>query len=133
MNESNKNVAPNNGPWTSRSIICTKFTTDGFKPPPNFTFTLRKHQEVGVNWMRMREIDPPGAMPMRGGILADDMGLGKTIQLLALLAYDKNNLNTLKMQYTYKDSLHEPLDDEYDTFQDLNTHLTQHRKAMFDL
>ena len=111
------------GPWHSRSIVCKKFSTDNFKPPPHFKFTLRRYQEIAVNWMRMREVDPPGSSPMRGGILADDMGLGKTIELLALLAIDKANHQSLSMKYTYQDTHHRPLPDEQETFDNLEKKL----------
>jgi non-specific serine/threonine protein kinase len=42
--------------------------------------TLRKYQEIGVNWLRF--LSSLGL----GACLADDMGLGKTIQVLGLLA-----------------------------------------------
>ena len=71
----------------------------------------------------MREVDPPGSSPMRGGILADDMGLGKTIELLALLAIDKANHQSLSMKYTYQDTHHRPLPDEQETFDNLEKKL----------
>ncbi|HIW95149.1 MAG TPA: DEAD/DEAH box helicase [Candidatus Corynebacterium gallistercoris] len=60
-------------------------------PPPPVTIpatvvtTLRDHQRRGVNWLVwMLEHN-------LGAVLADDMGLGKTLQILALLAWEKEN------------------------------------------
>lgn len=50
-----------------------------------FRFELKSYQMVGLNWlavMRSQELN---------GILADEMGLGKTIQVIAFLAYLKEN------------------------------------------
>ncbi len=52
-------------------------------PPAKFQGTLRPYQVRGVSWMRFME-------EMGFGLcLADDMGLGKTIQLLALMALER--------------------------------------------
>lgn len=52
-------------------------------PPREFRGTLRPYQARGVSWMMFQE-------RLGFGIcLADDMGLGKTVQLLALLAYER--------------------------------------------
>jgi SNF2 family DNA or RNA helicase len=52
-------------------------------PPKLFRGTLRPYQSRGVSWMMFQE-------RLGFGIcLADDMGLGKTVQLLALLAYER--------------------------------------------
>jgi SNF2 family DNA or RNA helicase len=52
-------------------------------PPRDFQGTLRPYQARGVSWMMFQE-------RLGFGIcLADDMGLGKTVQLLALLAYER--------------------------------------------
>ncbi len=52
-------------------------------PPRDFHGTLRPYQARGVSWMMFQE-------RLGFGIcLADDMGLGKTVQLLALLAYER--------------------------------------------
>jgi superfamily II DNA or RNA helicase len=51
--------------------------------PAGFTAELRPYQLAGVAWLDLlREAG-------LGGILADDMGLGKTVQILALLAMEK--------------------------------------------
>ncbi len=51
--------------------------------PDSFKGTLRPYQARGVSWMAFQE-------HLGFGIcLADDMGLGKTIQLLALLAWER--------------------------------------------
>jgi SNF2 family DNA or RNA helicase len=53
--------------------------------PPLKTFhgTLRPYQSRGVSWMAFQELLGFGVC------LADDMGLGKTIQLLALMAHER--------------------------------------------
>jgi len=51
--------------------------------PASFTGTLRPYQERGLAWLSFL-----GELGL-GGILADDMGLGKTIQLLSLLAHER--------------------------------------------
>ncbi len=51
--------------------------------PGSFTGSLRPYQERGLAWMAF--LTSIGL----GGILADSMGLGKTIQLLALLAHER--------------------------------------------
>lgn len=51
--------------------------------PPTFRATLRPYQAQGVAWLDL--LRESGL----GGVLADDMGLGKTIQLLALIALEK--------------------------------------------
>nr|WP_091704368.1 DEAD/DEAH box helicase [Anoxybacillus pushchinoensis] len=53
--------------------------------PSTFHGTLRPYQQRGVDWLIfLRQLG-------FGGCLADDMGLGKTIQMLAYLAYVKEN------------------------------------------
>ena len=52
-------------------------------PPRDFKGTLRPYQARGVSWMMFQERLGFGLC------LADDMGLGKTVQLLALLAYER--------------------------------------------
>ncbi len=51
--------------------------------PSGFRATLRPYQVQGVAWLDL--LRESGL----GGILADDMGLGKTIQILALVALEK--------------------------------------------
>jgi SNF2 family DNA or RNA helicase len=53
------------------------------EPPAGFHGTLRPYQLRGLSWMRFMENLGFGLC------LADDMGLGKTIQLLALLALER--------------------------------------------
>ena len=53
--------------------------------PAAFRGSLRPYQERGLAWMAF--LSSIGV----GGILADSMGLGKTIQLLALLAHEREN------------------------------------------
>ena len=55
-----------------------------------FKATLRKYQEIGVQWLRF--LSGLGL----GACLADDMGLGKTVQVLALLSVLKNQQNVKK-------------------------------------
>src|SRR5204862_2177456 len=52
-------------------------------PPKTFHGTLRPYQARGVSWMAFQETLGFGVC------LADDMGLGKTIQLLALMAHER--------------------------------------------
>lgn len=53
------------------------------EPPRSFRGTLRPYQVRGMSWMAFMETLGFGLC------LADDMGLGKTIQLLALLAMER--------------------------------------------
>lgn len=53
------------------------------EPPQSFLGTLRPYQVRGVSWMAFMERLGFGLC------LADDMGLGKTIQLLALMAFER--------------------------------------------
>ena len=53
--------------------------------PASFTGTLRPYQERGLAWLSF--LDGLGL----GGILADSMGLGKTVQLLGLMAHEREN------------------------------------------
>jgi superfamily II DNA or RNA helicase len=55
------------------------------EPPKTFHGTLRPYQVRGVSWLAFQEGLGFGAC------LADDMGLGKTIQLLALMALEREN------------------------------------------
>jgi len=55
------------------------------KPPEGFVGALRPYQIKGMSWLAF--LDRFGL----GACLADDMGLGKTIQLLALLAYERDH------------------------------------------
>ncbi|MDW8373978.1 MAG: SNF2-related protein, partial [Planctomycetota bacterium] len=51
--------------------------------PARFLALLRPYQRVGVDWLRERSAHGFGA------VLADDMGLGKTLQVLALIAGER--------------------------------------------
>ncbi|WP_297008604.1 DEAD/DEAH box helicase, partial [uncultured Corynebacterium sp.] len=53
--------------------------------PAALTVTLRDHQQRGLNWLVWMFRHRLGA------ILADDMGLGKTLQVLALLAWEREH------------------------------------------
>jgi SNF2 family DNA or RNA helicase len=55
------------------------------EPPKSFLGTLRPYQTRGVSWMAFMERLGFGLC------LADDMGLGKTIQLLALMAHEREH------------------------------------------
>ena len=56
------------------------------KPTENFTGELRTYQATGLGWFNfLRQFG-------MGGVLADDMGLGKTVQVLAMLAARKLEL-----------------------------------------
>ena len=54
-----------------------------FEVPGHLAGILRGYQKTGFRWLRT--LDAWGF----GGILADDMGLGKTLQIIALLADEK--------------------------------------------
>lgn len=56
------------------------------RPPERFHGTLRPYQVRGVSWMAFLERIGLGLC------LADDMGLGKTIQLLALMAFEREQM-----------------------------------------
>ena len=56
------------------------------QPTENFTGELRTYQATGLGWFNfLRQFG-------MGGVLADDMGLGKTVQVLAMLAARKLEL-----------------------------------------
>jgi len=71
-----------------QAMLSAEAAADAMKiiePPERFHGTLRPYQLRGVSWMAFLE-------RLGFGIcLADDMGLGKTIQLLALLALERQN------------------------------------------
>ncbi|WP_260620026.1 DEAD/DEAH box helicase [Corynebacterium anserum] len=75
------------GGWLDRL-----FSTEPIDPPepvavPETVLTeLRDHQRRGLNWLVWMYRHRLGA------ILADDMGLGKTLQVLALLAWEKDQV-----------------------------------------
>ncbi|KRY77140.1 SWI/SNF-related matrix-associated actin-dependent regulator of chromatin subfamily A containing DEAD/H box 1B [Trichinella pseudospiralis] len=63
-------------------------TDDGLIKQPNLishNLELKPYQLVGLNWLSLIY------RQNLGGILADEMGLGKTIQVIAFLAYLKEN------------------------------------------
>ncbi|KRZ79246.1 SWI/SNF-related matrix-associated actin-dependent regulator of chromatin subfamily A containing DEAD/H box 1B [Trichinella papuae] len=63
-------------------------TDDGLIKQPNsisHNLELKPYQIVGLNWLSLIY------RQNLGGILADEMGLGKTIQVIAFLAYLKEN------------------------------------------
>jgi len=57
--------------------------------PGAFVGTLRPYQRVGLSWLAFMERFGFGLC------LADDMGLGKTIQLLALLAWERQGVGEI--------------------------------------
>ncbi|SSD61223.1 uncharacterized protein SCODWIG_02984 [Saccharomycodes ludwigii] len=59
--------------------------------PDELTINLMKHQRQGLRWLLAME-----ASSKKGGLLADDMGLGKTVQMLALMAANKNKAEDAK-------------------------------------
>ncbi|HYE03594.1 MAG TPA: DEAD/DEAH box helicase [Phycisphaerales bacterium] len=63
----------------------TSQTLPMLDPPTGFIGSLRPYQLRGLSWLVF--LDRFGL----GACLADDMGLGKTIQLLALLAYEREH------------------------------------------
>jgi SNF2 family DNA or RNA helicase len=63
------------------------------EPPATFRGTLRPYQLRGLSWMYFMERLGFGLC------LADDMGLGKTIQLLALLAHEREALKAEQEAY----------------------------------
>jgi len=69
-----------------------KFLTDDFfsyKKPKYLNADLYPYQKEGFNWLKLLKHE------RLGGLLADDMGLGKTLQIIAFMAYLKEN-NELK-------------------------------------
>ena len=67
--------------------------------PKGLNCTMRRYQAEGLNWLNF--LQTAGL----GGCLADDMGLGKTIQTLAMLQYNKENLDS---EYTRQAENNEP-------------------------
>lgn len=59
--------------------------------PDSIQATLRKYQMEGYNWLRT--LDDISF----GGCLADDMGLGKTLQIITLLAHQKDLRKTTSL------------------------------------
>eukprot|EP00397_Hematodinium_sp_SG-2012_P000497 GEMP01000497.1.p1 GENE.GEMP01000497.1~~GEMP01000497.1.p1 ORF type:complete len:1071 (+),score=261.07 GEMP01000497.1:3-3215(+) len=55
--------------------------------PSVVTGSLLKFQKEGLSWMVKQE-DPKRSV--RGGILGDEMGMGKTLQMIALMAANRN-------------------------------------------
>ena len=61
-----------------------------FEVPRGLSKVLRKYQTYGYKWIRTL------AANHFGGILADDMGLGKTLQMISVLAAEKESPNREK-------------------------------------
>ncbi|KAA6385863.1 MAG: putative SNF2, helicase and zinc finger protein [Streblomastix strix] len=104
------------GPWKENRIVYHRFEQQNPVEIDNLALVLQPHQQVGLEWMIQREVDPPGGFPTRGGILADSMGLGKTIMLLALVAVDKFDRTSLKMEQSYVNIQHKQHDADLNTF-----------------
>ncbi|MFD1812786.1 DEAD/DEAH box helicase [Rhodococcus gannanensis] len=68
--------------WVS-SLLGGGARPDPVPPPAALEATLRPYQQRGLDWLAFMS-----GLGL-GGILADDMGLGKTVQLLALLAHER--------------------------------------------
>ncbi len=64
-------------------------TDKKYKLPETVTADLRPYQKHGFAWLKF--LDESGF----GGILADDMGLGKTLQVISLLADQKNKNSSM--------------------------------------
>ncbi len=64
-------------------------TNKKYKLPETVTADLRPYQKHGFAWLKF--LDESGF----GGILADDMGLGKTLQVISLLADQKNKNSSM--------------------------------------
>jgi superfamily II DNA or RNA helicase len=69
--------------WLRRFLERDEENIPLLKEPEGFCGSLRPYQRTGLSWLAL--LSAVGV----GGCLADDMGLGKTIQLLALLAHEK--------------------------------------------
>ena len=66
-----------------KQLLDSAMQTDSISIPTNLTATLREYQKRGYEWLAVN--DRMGL----GSLLADDMGLGKTVQVIALLARQK--------------------------------------------
>jgi len=64
-------------------------TNKKYKLPKTVKADLRPYQKHGFAWLKF--LDESGF----GGILADDMGLGKTVQMISLLADQKNKNSSM--------------------------------------
>ncbi|RDI64233.1 DEAD/DEAH box helicase [Nocardia pseudobrasiliensis] len=70
--------------WAAELFESTKSVRE-VDPPIGLKAELRPYQRRGLSWLAtMNRLNC-------GAILADDMGLGKTIQVLALLAHEREN------------------------------------------
>lgn len=80
----NKDLQFTGNSWTA-SLVGTGFQVapEPVDLPPTVTATLRPYQERGVAWLAWMSSRNLGA------VLADDMGLGKTLQVLSLIAYER--------------------------------------------
>ncbi len=83
-------LEPNDKFKADKKFASLKTIVDDFNagesatPTRSFQGRLRKYQKQGLAWLQTI------SKHNIGGILADDMGLGKTIQILALLAGEKD-------------------------------------------
>lgn len=120
----------NKTPWKEESIVYHTFPNPEIEKINHFCYKLKRHQQIGLGWLRQREINPPGGYLMRGGILADDMGLGKTIQILALVSMDKFHPDRLKAEKTYLCSRHVSVGDQAAIINDLRNEMLGHQRPI---
>jgi len=67
--------------------------------PSHLKGSLRDYQKAGYNWLHfLKEFG-------FGGCLADEMGLGKTVQVLSLLAYEKEHANNINNSMKNNDNM----------------------------
>ncbi|KAK2959094.1 putative DNA repair protein RAD5 [Blattamonas nauphoetae] len=101
------------GPWAEDDLVYQSFPTTFIPVSDALSMKLHPHQVEGLNWLYMRETDPPGGFTTRGGILADDMGLGKTLTVLSLVVLDvlEKRINDRKQTYADIPKLSNTADD----------------------
>ncbi len=68
--------------WVA-ALLDSRASSDSVPAPAGLTATLRPYQQRGLDWLA--SMNRLGL----GAVLADDMGLGKTVQMLALLAHER--------------------------------------------
>ncbi|MGD1822988.1 MAG: DEAD/DEAH box helicase [Pleomorphochaeta sp.] len=88
---SNEDIVYKKGSWLNEFYNHKAKNLKPFELSNNFTGSLRKYQEQGVDWLN-------NMLTLGfGPCLADDMGLGKTVQILAILGtlIERNQLNTV--------------------------------------
>ena len=118
-------------PWNDYSPVYHDFSVSDYQPVDELRYQLYPHQISGLEWLRYREVDPPGGFDHRGGILSDDMGLGKTIQIMALLVLDKIHPERLNFQYTFKNKYHSFINSHNQLIHELYQKLQGHAYNLF--